>query len=171
MSSAAHIGFRFKGKECWVFAYILEKGGHNFLQYELDGVYQKRIKVSGKEELPIVITAETSGMHTAWLYKAAEAHTGPIYIEKITGDGVKAIKKPEALLIEFTGNGITCGAAADPSEVPCGDDVYHDQHNAYYAYGARVARALKTNFIIGSVSGNRRISLREQQWVCDACGI
>ena len=31
--------------------------------------------------------------------------------------------------------------------------MYHDQHNAYYAYGPRVARELKTNFILSSVSG------------------
>ena len=31
--------------------------------------------------------------------------------------------------------------------------VYHDQHNAYYAYGPRVARTLGVNFILSSVSG------------------
>jgi len=82
-----------------------------------------------------------------------EALTGPIFIEKITGAGLQALKEPEAPLIEFIGNSITCGAAADPSETPCGMGVYHDQHNAYYAYGPRVARALKTNFIISAVSG------------------
>ena len=30
---------------------------------------------------------------------------------------------------------------------------YHDQHNAYYAYGPRVARALNTEFILSAVSG------------------
>jgi hypothetical protein len=56
-------------------------------------------------------------------------------------------------LIEFIGNSITCGAAADASEVPCGTGVYHDQHNAYYAYGPRVARKLGANYIVSSVSG------------------
>ena len=56
-------------------------------------------------------------------------------------------------LIEFIGNSITCGAAADPSENPCGSGSYHDQHNAYMAYGPRVARALGTEFILSSVSG------------------
>ena len=31
--------------------------------------------------------------------------------------------------------------------------MYHDQHNAYYAYGPRVARALNTGFMLSSVSG------------------
>ena len=42
---------------------------------------------------------------------------------------------------------------ADPSEIPCGAGEYHDQHNAYYAYGPRVARMLNVNFILSSVSG------------------
>ncbi len=67
---------------------------------------------------------------------------------------MKALKVPAASLIEFIGNSITCGAAADPSEVPCGTGVYHDQHNAYYAYGPRVARALAANYIVRSVSGS-----------------
>ncbi|HMH21425.1 MAG TPA: SGNH/GDSL hydrolase family protein, partial [Puia sp.] len=56
-------------------------------------------------------------------------------------------------LIEFIGNSITCGAAADPSETPCGTGLYHDHHNAYYAYGPRLARALGANFLMSSVSG------------------
>jgi len=153
ISSASHIGFTFKGKECQVYAYINDPNGHNYLQYEIDDVYQKRIKISGKEKQPFVIQTSTNKVHTVWIYKATEAHTGPIFLEKIMGTQVKAIKKQPAPLIEFIGNSITCGAAADPSEVPCGAGVYHDQHNAYFAYGPRVARELKTDFILSSVSG------------------
>jgi lysophospholipase L1-like esterase len=63
------------------------------------------------------------------------------------------VRVPNAPLIEFIGNSITCGALADPSEVPCGKGVYIDQHNAYLAYGPRVARALKVNYFLSSVSG------------------
>jgi len=133
ISSAAHVGFSFQGKECQVFASIPAVGGHNYLQYELDGVYQKRIKIEGNAATPITLTATTEGAHTIWIYKATEAHTGAIVIQKVTGKDIKALQKPEVPLIEFIGNSITCGAAADPSEVPCGTGVYHDQHNAYYA--------------------------------------
>ena len=153
ISSAVNFGFSFSGKQCRVFAYLTDTTAHNYLQYELDGVYQKRIKIVGNEMNPLVINASEEGIHTVWIYKATEAHTGPIFIEKIMGENVKPLKKPEAPLIEFIGNSITCGAAADPSEVPCGTGVYHDQHNAYYAYGPRVARALSINFILSSVSG------------------
>ena len=151
ISSAVHFGYSFEGKECHVFASIPTSQNHNYLQYELDGVYQKRIKINSKE--PIVITAPSEGKHTVWIYKATEAHTGAILIEQITGKNIVALKNPATPLIEFIGNSITCGAAADPSEVPCGTGEYQDQHNAYYAYGPRVARRLGTNFILSSVSG------------------
>lgn len=153
ISSAVHFGYSFEGRECRLFASIPSTQNHNYLQYELDGVYQKRIKITVNSKEPIVISAPTAGKHTVWIYKATEAHTGAILIEKITGKNIIALKNSPAPLIEFIGNSITCGAAADPSEVPCGTGEYHDQHNAYYAYGPRVARALGTNFILSSVSG------------------
>ena len=171
ISSAVHFGFRFSGDQISLYAYINERSGHNYLQYELDGVYQRRIRIEGNSRQPLIIkvgaagkagiagTAETGGkagtggVHTVWIYKATEALTGSIFIEKVVGRRLKAISRPAAPLIEFIGNSITCGAAADPSEVPCGTGLYLDQHNAYYAYGPRVARALGTNYILSSVSG------------------
>ena len=47
ISSAVHFGFSFSGKECAVYAFINDANGHNYLQYELDGVYQKRLKIIG----------------------------------------------------------------------------------------------------------------------------
>jgi len=153
ISSASHFGFHFRGKECQVFAYLNDNNAHNYLQYELDGVYQKRVRIEGNNKQPIEIAASADDEHTVWIYKATEAHSGPIFIEKIIGKSLQAIGRPRAPLIEFIGNSITCGAAADPSEVPCGAGSYHDQHNAYYACGPRVARALSTNFIVSGVSG------------------
>ena len=153
ISSAAHVGFSFKGTQCEVSAYLTDVNAHNYFQYELDGVYQKRVRISGANKKSFVIDATGNGNHSVWLYKATEAHTGPIFIEKITGQGLIALQRPKSPLIEFIGNSITCGAAADPSEVACGAGVYHDQHNAYLAYGPRVARSLKANFILSSVSG------------------
>lgn len=152
ISSAAHFGFSFEGTECRIWA-SLPSGGHNYLQYELDGRYEKRLRISGNAAQPVVIKAQQKGRHTVWVYKATEAHTGAIAIQNVIGMNVTALQKRAAPLIEFIGNSITCGAAADASEVPCGAGAYHDQHNAYYAYGPRVARALGANFIISGVSG------------------
>lgn len=153
ISSAASFGFSFEGNECRITASVPSWLDHNYLQYELDGVYQKRIRVSSKTGEPIVITVPDNRKHTVWVYKATEAHTGPVFIEGVTGSGLSALQQPAAPLIEFIGNSITCGAAADPSEIPCGTGAYHDQHNAYMACGPRVARALGANFLLSSVSG------------------
>ena len=153
IGSAVHFGFSFKGNSCSVFAALPDPNSHNYFQYTLDGKYQKRIRVEGNSNQPIVLTAPGNGEHTIWIYKTTEAQTGPIYIQKITGSNLKTLKIPALPLIEFIGNSITCGAAADASETPCGTGVYHDQHDAYDAYGPRVARALGVNFIMSCVSG------------------
>jgi lysophospholipase L1-like esterase len=153
ISSAVHFGFSFEGKECEIFASVPDWLDHNYLQYELDGVYQRRIKISKGMKEPVRITAANMGHHTLWVYKATEAATGAVFIQKITGEKVKPLPNSAAPLIEFIGNSITCGAAADPSEVPCGAGEYHDQHNAYYAYGPVVSRKLGINYILSSVSG------------------
>lgn len=153
ISSAVHFGFSFTGKECTLYAFMNDAKNHGYLQYELDGVYQKRIKVNGGSVQPVTLAANTNGEHTIQIYKCTEATTGSIFIQKITGENIHAISPSNGPLIEFIGNSITCGAAADTSEVKCGQGVYQDQHNAYYAYGPRVARALHTNFILSSVSG------------------
>ena len=153
ISSAAHVGFSFEGTSCSVYVSLPSWLDHNYLQYEVDGVYQKRVRISGKPVDTVVISAATSGKHTVWMYKATEAHTGAVIIQHVTGKNIKVLQRPQLPLIEFIGNSITCGAAADPSQVPCGTGVYHDQHNAYMAYGPRVARALGVNYIVNSVSG------------------
>jgi hypothetical protein len=153
VSSAAHVGFSFTGRQCTLTAAVPEWLSHNYLQYELDGVYAGRIRITSKVGEPVVITALTGGRHEVWIYKATEAHTGAIIIRKVDGSGLKSLKRPATPLIEFIGNSITCGAAADPAEVPCGTGMYHDQHNAYLAYGPRLARQLGANFLLSSVSG------------------
>jgi lysophospholipase L1-like esterase len=153
ISSAVHFEFKFKGNQCEIYLSLKDKRAHNYLQYELDGIYQKRVRVEGNSLGPIVITTGSSTWHTVKVFKATEAHTGGIFISKIAAERIKPVAIPKAPLIEFIGNSITCGAAADASEVPCGTGEYHDQHNAYQAYGPRVARALRLNYVLSSVSG------------------
>ncbi|MGV3541489.1 MAG: GDSL-type esterase/lipase family protein [Rufibacter sp.] len=152
ISSAAHAGFSFEGREVVVVAGAAWEKGHTYLQYELDGVYQRRVRINGLLDT-VKIVSPTLGKHAVWLYKTTEAHSGALVLHQIKGKNLSPLKKAEAPLIEFIGNSITCGAAADPSEIACGTGDYHDQHNAYLAYGPRVARALHANFILSSVSG------------------
>jgi lysophospholipase L1-like esterase len=152
ISSGVHFGVAFEGSECTITTSLSNGQDHNYLQYELDGVYQKRLRVD-KSTLELKVTTSSAGKHTLWIYKATEAHTGPVFIHQVMATGVKSLNIPTLPVIEFIGNSITCGAAADPSEVPCGTGAYHDQHNAYMAYGSRLARAVNANFILSSVSG------------------
>jgi hypothetical protein len=152
ISSASSFGVSFTGGVLTLSASLADEKGHNYLQYELDGLYKGRIRIEAGTHNPVVIKAGP-GKHTIWIYKATEAHTGPVLISGITAGQAKPLTKAAAPLIEFIGNSITCGAASDPSDVPCGAGVYHDQHNAYMAYGPRLARALGTDFVLSSVSG------------------
>lgn len=153
ISSAVHFGFKFTGDSCAIYAQLNQNQGHNYIQYEIDGVYQKRIRIEGNTTSPIILSVKGSGEHTIWIYKATEAHTGAILISKIAANHIKAIKVHKAPLIEFIGNSITCGAASDTTDFACGTGEYHDQHNAYLAYGPRVSRKLGVNYIMSSVSG------------------
>jgi hypothetical protein len=153
ISSAVHFGFRFSGPYCSIYASLSDPSAHNYLQYTVDGVYYKKIKVSGNVSQSYNIVGLGKGEHTIWIYKATEATSGPIFIQKIFGHNIVSLKVADRPLIEFIGNSITCGAESDPSETPCNMGEYHDHHNAYYAYGPRVAKMLNTNFILSSVSG------------------
>jgi hypothetical protein len=153
ISSGAHFGVTFEGSTCTIVTSLGSGQDHNYIQYELDGVYQKRLKIRGTGTDSLRIETSSPGSHTLWIYKATEAHTGPVFVHQLIAKDIQAIKNPSRPLIEFIGNSITCGAASDPSEVPCGTGLYHDQHNAYMAYGPRVARQINSNFILSSVSG------------------
>jgi hypothetical protein len=151
ISSGVYFGVEFEGSKCVVVT-SASASQFGYLQYELDGVYQKRLRVEAQQG-DLIITAATPGKHTLWVYKATEAHSGSIFIHEVRAEKLKVLEIPSRPIIEFIGNSITCGAAADPSEIPCGSGSYHDQHNAYMAYGPRVARALKANYVLSSVSG------------------
>jgi len=151
ISSAVHFTVRFQDTACDVYTSLPSGLDHNYLQYELDGMYQKRVRIfTGHAPLHISTTA---GMHTLTIYKATEAQTGAVFIEKVSAHHIQSIAPPSLPLIEFIGNSITCGADADTSDAPCNTAPYHDYTNAYMAYGPRVARALNINYIMSSVSG------------------
>ena len=106
ISSAAHFGVQFKGTRCEIYASMPDKDAHGYLQYELDGVYQKRLRIDGDSPRPIIITAPKFGNHKIWIYKCTEATTGAIQISKIAAEHVTPLKVAEAPLIEFIGNSI-----------------------------------------------------------------
>jgi hypothetical protein len=151
IGSASHVGVSFTGQRCEVDVFVPGEAVHNYVQYELDGVYGKKLRVAGRQT--VVIEAPGFGVHTLWLYKAGEAMSGPVLIERVRGEALKALKRPAGPVIEFIGNSITCGAMSDTSVSPCTVGDYVDHHNAYYAYGPRAARALGVEYMLSSVSG------------------
>ena len=151
IGSAAHVGVSFTGQRCELDVLVPGEAVHNYVQYELDGVYGKKLRVAGRQT--VVIEAPRAGVHRVWLYKAGEAMSGPVLIERVRGESLKALKRPVGPVIEFIGNSITCGAMSDTSESPCAVGDYVDHHNAYYAYGPRAARALGVEYMLSSVSG------------------
>ena len=86
ISSGVHFGFSFSGTECKIFTALSDPRAHSYLQYTLDGIYQKRIRISGNQFQPIVLNGLSKGSHALWIYKATEAATGPIFIQKIIGE-------------------------------------------------------------------------------------
>src|SRR5450756_473051 len=95
ITSGAHFGFSFNGTECAVYVTIADAGGHNYLQYELDGVYQKRIRIEGNSKEPVIIKTDKAAQHRIWIYKTTEAHTGALIIEKIAAPGIKSLAIPK----------------------------------------------------------------------------
>src|SRR5207302_8138817 len=118
-----HFTVRFQDTACAIYTSLPAGLDHNYLQYELDGVYQKRLRVT-KGNAPLHIST-TSGEHTLTIYKATEAQTGAVFIQKISAHSIQSIAPPTAPLIEFIGNSITCGADADTSDAPCNTAPYH----------------------------------------------
>jgi hypothetical protein len=151
IGSAAHVGVSFMGPHCEVDVVVPGGAVHNYVQYEVDGVYGKKVRVEGRQT--VVIEASGPGLHRLWLYKAGEAQSGPVVIERVRGEALKSLKEPAGPVIEFIGNSITCGAMSDTSVGPCAVGEYVDHHNAYYAYGPRAARALGVEYMLSSVSG------------------
>lgn len=153
IGSASYIEFGFTGDTCLVWMKnIANEGDHNYVSVEVDDKYTGRRKVEGSRLRSFIITASSRQQHTVRIYKATEAANGQVVVERIEGKAIRKLPHPARPKIEFIGNSITCGMGND-LEIPCGQGKWYDQHNAYWAYGPRLARALQTDFMLSSVSG------------------
>ncbi|MBL6447923.1 hypothetical protein JMN32_16525 [Fulvivirga sp. 29W222] len=131
----------------------LRSGGpsYNYILLEVNDQYLGRFKIEqGKEIIPLKLDKKQSKVG---IYKATEAANGTVIFLGAEAQKISPLKKNSVALIEFIGNSITCGMGADTTDAPCGSKEWFDQHNAYLAYGPRVARALNTSFKLSSVSG------------------
>jgi lysophospholipase L1-like esterase len=155
-ASAASCTVSFTGLGCVVYLKNAtpNQGDYNYVNFELDGMYIGRQKVDVQVAVPYIIKAVGNDMqHKLVISKATEAANGQIIITKIDAQNLTVPKESFKTKIEFIGNSITCGFGND-MEVPCGNgSKWYDQHNAYWSYASRTARAVNAAYMISAISG------------------
>ncbi|TXK52632.1 SGNH/GDSL hydrolase family protein [Pontibacter qinzhouensis] len=154
-SPGVYIQAKFQGTLCEIMLNEEELWGknHNYLEIVIDDQEPFRIQTTGKQNTIRVAENLPEGEHTITICKNTESNIG--YLEFLGFNTEKLLPlppKPERK-IEFIGNSITCGASSDMSQINCGQGEWHDQHNAYLAYGPRTARKLNAQWHLTAVSG------------------
>lgn len=155
IGSAASATAYFTGDTCVL--YLTNNnpnGSYNFFSVELDNEDLGRFKIAGDTivAFPVEISFEKD-IHKITVYKSTEAANGYINFNGILCEELMTPPAKPKFSIEFIGNSITCGMGNDTTEIPCHTGQWYDQHNAYWAYGPTVSRALKVNYLLSSVSG------------------
>lgn len=155
ISAASMVEIAFSGDSCQI---LLNKtnpsGERSYVSIELDGAYMGRIMLDQNSSTPYTVKADTEAKeHQLKIYKATEAQNGNVIFGGVRAQTLYQLPKSPTKYIEFIGNSITCGMGIDWKEIPCDSGSWYDQHNAYWAYGPRVARALDAQFVLSAVSG------------------
>jgi len=150
---ASSVSFDFKGDSCSI---LLQSAveHQNYVCLELDGKYIGRVRIEKGEikSFPIAIS-EKKNTHRLSIYKATEATNGGVLFVGTTANLVASSTPKSRKKIELIGDSITSGFGNDDSTIPCGTGDWYDQHNAYWAYGPVLSRALDIDYVLSSVSG------------------
>jgi hypothetical protein len=153
ISPGSYIASTFSGNYCEVYL----KGEfepYNYVSFELDGEFLGRFKIESDTVKPYKIPVPITNLpHTIKIFKESEASNGAVLVSGFKVEKILPYTLPSTKYIEFIGNSITCGAAADSIAIPTDYGAYLDHQNVYFSYGLRVSRALNANFILSSVSG------------------
>jgi lysophospholipase L1-like esterase len=150
-----YISFRFKGDACELLLNdeMLWGSNHNYIELVVDG---KAIRLQTKtksDTLSVTPYLSKAKEHTVIICKNTEANIGYMELAGIRCEELlQPLPKPQRK-IECIGNSITCGTGSDASSIPCGQGKWQDQHNAWFSYGAVMARDLNAQFHLSSVSG------------------
>lgn len=152
IGSASSVEFEVRTDSIILYLQSQFKHGNSFV-ITLNDLYQGRFLLSDDEVQDIRIGLPSDQTSKIGIFKATEAATGNLIVRAIESQAPLSKVPDRSKTIEFIGNSITCGAAADTRTIPCGTAYYHDQHNAYLAYGPRIARALDADYLLSSVSG------------------
>lgn len=154
IGTASSVSFNFTGNECSISLQSVDAyEHHNYVQLVLDGKYIGKIRIEkgAIQSFPIKVTSNKKEHHLE-IYKNTEAQSGNILFAGTTAK-LTLISSKKKKKIEFIGDSITCGAASDPSDIPCDKGEYMDHHNGYYAYGPRISREIDVDYLMSCVSG------------------
>ena len=154
IGTASSVAFNFTGTECTITLQSVDSWEHhNYVSLVLDGKYigKLRIEKGAPQSFPVKVTSDKKE-HTLEIYKTTEAQSGGVLFAGTTAK-LTSITSKKKKKIEFIGDSITCGAASDPSDVPCDKGEYFDHHNGYYAYGPVLSREIGVDYLMSSVSG------------------
>ena len=152
IGSASSIEFNVKGDS--IILYLQSQyQPRNYFVLTINDEYQKRYKLQGDTINKITLQLPKSEFNKIGIHKATEAASGTVILHKIETEAIIPLEENTSVSIEFIGDSITCGALADNSDIDCNEGEYIDQHNAYLAYGPRLARALNAEYVLSSVSG------------------
>lgn len=156
IGSASSVEIGFLGDSVEVYLQKLNPAGaHNYVSLELDGKYLERIRLEKDtmERFTIDVPVNSKEKHILKIYKATEAQNGHVAFGGVRVRELQDLPARPGKTIEFIGNSITCGMGVDYEAIPCDSGVWYDQHNAYLAYGPRVARELEAQYMVSCVSG------------------
>jgi lysophospholipase L1-like esterase len=124
---------------------------HHYISIILNEGLLGRFKI--KEDSLSFALPDSGNGATLTIFKDTEASNGAVIFQGVSAEKIEAVPLEDAPKIEFIGNSITCGMGADTRKIDCNEGEWYDQHNAYLAYGPRVARALNAEFELSCVSG------------------
>ena len=125
---------------------------HNYVQLVVDG-HTKRLKLKGNVNRIVLFSEKLAKHHHVLICKNTESAIGYIQIRGIQCRQLMECQHRKKFVMEFIGDSITCGNGADSSQCSFGKGAWYDYHNAYFSYGAQLARNLHADWMLSSVSG------------------
>jgi hypothetical protein len=142
----------FEGKS--IAAIMQDNDTANYYQIIIDDVPVKKIHTDTVKRTYLLATGLSKGKHTAMVYKRTEWDKGKtLFYGFEVGKDAKILPAPapKKRKMEFYGNSITCGYAADDSSG--GDSWFGYYENGYMSYAALTARHFDAQYNIVSKSG------------------
>ena len=128
-------------------------GGHNWFTVVVDEGEPVRFRTRPGQHVYTLTSGLDDGEHTLWLSKATEGQNGSNRLVAFGGAEILTADPLPERRIEFIGDSITAGYGVDPEPVACGAGTWYDPTHAWQAYGPRLARRLRAQWVLSAVSG------------------